>query len=243
MKPVWLARADVLLGTLVSLILITGSWQKWLPLGMTEVIGFVSGGLTVYLTIQRNIWLWPTGLVNNVFFGILFWESKLYADMGLQVVYFILSVLGWYWWLHGGRDKAELPIQRTPLWLWAVLIALTGFGTALMRWYLQGVGGSAPLWDGFTTVLCLVAQFLLTRKYIENWAFWLVADIVYVPLYISKGLYLTAALYAIFLGMCVAGWLQWRRGLWEQDHPLGAPSPHPEAPPVPPIAAPEGHSA
>ena len=203
-------RSTVVL-TVASAALLLGSATSALPIDLVEALGFVTGGLTVWLTVRENIWCWPVGIANNVFFIILFWNARLYADMGLQVVYIVLSVLGWYWWLRGGTQKTALRASRTPAKEWLVLVPLAIFGTLLMRHYLASVNDAAPLLDASTTVASLVAQYLLTRKYIENWYVWLAADIVYVVLYVQRGLPLTAVLYAVFIGMCVAGIRSWKR--------------------------------
>lgn len=96
----------MVVGAALSALLVWCSTAHWLALQMTEVFGFITGALSVYLTVKENIWLWPTGIANNLFFAILFWHTRLYADFALQVVYVVLSLLGWYWWLFGGEAHA-----------------------------------------------------------------------------------------------------------------------------------------
>ena len=90
------------------------AWKHWLPLNLTEVLGFVTGAWCVWLAAAENIWNWPIGIANSVSFGFLFLHARLYADMTLQVIYIVLGVLGWYWWLHGGRYRAETPCCTRP---------------------------------------------------------------------------------------------------------------------------------
>src|SRR5919197_4641628 len=90
------------IGVLVATLLVVGAWTGALPLALTEALGFATGALSVWLTVKQHIWTWPAGIASNVFFIVLFLGARLYAVMGLQVVYIVLSVLGWYWWLHGG---------------------------------------------------------------------------------------------------------------------------------------------
>ena len=179
----------------------------------SEILGFATGAVTVWLTVKENVWNWPIGLANNAFFIVLFLQAGLYADTGLQVVYIVLGVLGWYWWLHGGARGGELHVSRVggPL---ALALALTGVvATYGMTRLLESISDSAPFPDALTTVLSLVAQLLLTKKYLENWYVWITADVIYVGLYAWKDLYLTAALYAVFLAMCLVGLRQWRASL------------------------------
>lgn len=215
------------LGAVVSTALIVGSVARLLPLELTEVLGFVSGGLCVWLTVEENIWNWPIGLANSSFFLILFLQSRLYADMALQAIYIVLGLLGWYWWLWGGANRRALQVARTDPATALVLAVLAAVGTWLMALFLQNIGDSAPFWDALTTALSLVAQYMLTRKYLENWPVWITADVIYIGLYTYKHLILTAILYLVFAAMCVAGWNQWRRSLLggrpvAESHPVEA---------------------
>jgi len=206
-------RFGYALGTLLSLVLIVGSLLHRLPLDITEVLGFVSGAWGVWLTVKENVWNWPIGIANSAFFLVLFVQGRLFADSGLQVVYIVLGVLGWYWWLRGGAHKTALPIARTGPRHAAVLAAIIVAATLVLTAGLTRVDDAAPFWDALTTALSLGAQYLLTRKLIENWLLWISADVIYVALYAYKGFYLTSILYAIFLAMCVAGLVQWRASL------------------------------
>ena len=198
---------------IVSLSLVALSLTGKTALGMTEVLGFVTGAACVMLVVRQNIWNYPIGLANNLFFIILFWQTRLYGDMGLQVVYVGLGIIGWYWWLHGGDHHSRLNVRRTGM---SEAIMLTMAGVALtfgFTLYFRSINDSAPFLDALTTALSLVAQWLLNGKRIENWFVWITADVIYVYLYASKGLFLTSVLYAGFIGLCIAGLLAWRRSL------------------------------
>ena len=176
-----------------------------------EIFGFITGAACVWLLVKRNIWTFPVGMANYVFFLILFIQSGLYADAGLQLVYFGLACLGWYWWLRGGEDKTGVEVHEpSPLILslcaLAVIIIAAGIQFLLHRYTDSTVAG----WDALTTAMSLVAQFMLSRKWIANWWLWIAADLIYIPLYISKGLWLTAGLYLVFLIMCIVGLMEWR---------------------------------
>ncbi len=134
--------------------------------------------------------------------------------MSLQFVYIILGILGWYWWLRGGENKSHLLVSHAPRLILIILGISTLITTYGMTLFLQSVNDSAPLWDALTTVLSLAAQFLLTKKYIENWYSWIIADIIYIFLYFYKDLYLTGILYAIFLIMCIIGLKQWQKSTY-----------------------------
>ncbi|MBA3732962.1 nicotinamide mononucleotide transporter [Patescibacteria group bacterium] len=195
----------------VSVVLIYASWKGIIPFGLTEMLGFVTGGWTVWLTVKENIWNWPIGILNSIFFLILFLKARLFADSGLQVVYVVFGFLGWYWWLYGGKDKTELPVQNVTKRTAFILAFLTLAFTWIMTIYLRKISDVSPFLDALTTVLSLVAQYLLTKKYIENWYIWITADVIYIYLYAYKNLYLTSILYFIFLCMCIQGVLEWKR--------------------------------
>jgi nicotinamide mononucleotide transporter len=209
-------RFDLWIGIVIGSALITASWRGWTPFGLTEALGFVTGAACVYLVVRQSAWNFPLGIANNIFFLILFANAKLYGDAGLQLVYVALGFQGWRYWLYGGQNRKAAKITHASPRL---LIATGGFvviATAGLVLALRAAGGAAPVMDAFTTVLSLAAQYLLNRKTVENWLLWIVADVIYVWLYISRGLRLTAVLYFIFLCLCAAGFLNWRRSLKTQ---------------------------
>jgi nicotinamide mononucleotide transporter len=171
-----------------------------------EILAVVFGIISVYLSTRENIWSWPTALVNVGLYFIVFYEAKLYADMGLQVVYFALSLYGWYEWLYGGENRTELHVSRTSSSL-GVRLAVIGvacaalLGTALARF----TDAALPYLDSATTSTSLVAQWMMTRKILENWAVWAVVDVVYVGMFIFKKLYLTGGLYRVLFVLAVLG--------------------------------------
>jgi nicotinamide mononucleotide transporter len=180
---------------------------------VTETLGFVTGALCVYLVVKENVWNFPVGIANNVFLLVLFAQARIYGDAALQIVYVALGVHGWHSWLYGGRRGDELRIAHASLKIMAVLAIGIASVTVVLGFFLRSIGGAAPALDSFTTVVSLTAQYLLNRKLIETWALWIVADIAYIYLYLTRGLQLTAVLYAIFLGLCVLGWWSWQKRL------------------------------
>lgn len=208
----------IIWGALVaaSACLIAASLRKWIAIDLTEVMGFVTGAVCVLLVIEQNIWNFPVGILNNVFFAALFLSSRLYGDMALQIVYMVLGVAGWWQWLHGGKNRGRLNISHTSV-REAVILAVAGIAaTVAMREYFLRINDSAPFLDALTTTLSLIAQYLLNCKRIENWFVWIVADVLYVWLYIQKDLHLTAILYAVFIFMCLAGLFSWFKELKKQ---------------------------
>jgi len=209
-------RFGLWIAIFTGLTLIAASWWQWLPYGLTETLGFVTGVACVYLVVRQSVWNFPLGIANNIFFLILFVSARLYGDAGLQIVYVALGFQGWYYWLYGGQNRKAPCVTHAPLRLLIVLGIFVIIGTTGLVLALRAAKGSAPVMDAFTTVLSLAAQYLLNRKTVENWLLWIVADIIYIWLYILRGLQLTAILYFVFLCLCIAGFLNWRRLLKAQ---------------------------
>ncbi|MFC7479675.1 nicotinamide riboside transporter PnuC [Luedemannella flava] len=190
----------------------------------SEIAGFVAGALSVWLYARQNVWAWPTGIANSAFWLVLFWDTGLYLDASLQVVYIVLGAAGWYWWLRGGRrvGRAELPVSRTRPVEAGILAAVGVAATGVLWWLMVRVDDAAPLPDAATTVISLIAQYMLTRKLLGSWYLWIAVDVAYVALYTYKELYLTAALQPLFIVMCVIGLRGWRASLRAAEAPLTA---------------------
>jgi nicotinamide mononucleotide transporter len=178
------------------------------------MVAVTFGIVSVYLSVREHIWSWPTALVNVSLFFVLFWQAGLYSDMGLQAVYFSLSLYGWYEWLYGGQGRTALRVSTASRQVWWVV---TGLGIAI--WAVLGAftarlpGASVPYADAATTSTSLVAQWMMTRKLLENWVLWVIVDVAYIALFLYKGLYLTALNYAIYLALAAAGYRTWKRSL------------------------------
>jgi nicotinamide mononucleotide transporter len=182
-----------------------------------EIFAALVGAVSVYLSVRENVWSWPTAIVNVLLYVVVFFREKLYADMGLQVVYAAISAYGWYHWLHGGANRSELRVSRTPQRERVVLpLLVLAAGASLGTFFARATDASLPYLDSSLTATSLAAQWMMTRKYVENWLVWIAVDVVYVPMFIYKRLYPTAALYAVFLVLATMGYVQWRRSMMER---------------------------
>lgn len=176
-----------------------------------ELLSFLLSVATVWLNIRQNHWAWLFAIISSATYGLVFYGSRLYGDMGLQLVFITVSIFGWYQWLRGDDSHDKLPV--TALSARARVLAgvawLAGF--VLLAWFLKNYTDTdVPKSDGFLTAGSLVGQLLLSRKKIENWHVWIIVDVLYVALYLHKNLVLTAILYAVFVGMAVVGLRTWR---------------------------------
>ena len=182
--------------------------------GLLEAAGVVFGVVYVVLAIRQSVWCWPAGLANAGLFLAVFFHARLYGAAALQGGYLVLSVYGWWQWLRGGERHGQLRVSRTPL-RWAlglgafVVVATLGLGLYLGR----GTDEALPFPDAATTAASLAAQWMTTRKWLENWLVWIVVNVAYVAIYLSQRLYPTAGLYALFLVMAVLGYREWRASL------------------------------
>ena len=185
-----------------------------------ELFGFITGAACVALLVRQNIWNWPLGLANNLVFIVLFYRTGLYADVGLQGFYIVISIYGWWSWLHGGRNHGALTVSRVKPIVGLLLVLAVATLTAILTWLLRRYTNSTvPVLDSLITALSLVAQFMMTRKWIENWPVWIMANCISVGLLIFKGLYVASALYLVYQVLCVMGLLEWRRALSASEAP------------------------
>jgi nicotinamide mononucleotide transporter len=165
--------------------------------------------------MRENILVYPTGIVSVLIYVYLAFEYKLYADMGVNSYYFVMSVYGWYHWKDtGDADRDQIPVTINDAREWGITAALVVGSFFILYAFLTGATDSdVPLWDALTTCLAIAGMYLMARKKLENWIFWILTDIISVPLYFYKGLILTSLQFLIFTGLAIAGYLAWRRSL------------------------------
>jgi nicotinamide mononucleotide transporter len=179
-----------------------------------EVFAVLFGVLCVWFTIRQNIWCWPTGLLQVFLYIFIFYRVKLYSDLILQLLYIAMQIYGWHHWLHGGKNKHPLPVSLLTFRGRMIWFVVAVAGTAIWGFLMATFTDAAiPYGDAFTTVLSLIAQWLLTRKKLESWIFWISVDLVAIEIYWSKGLLLTSGLYAVFLFLATAGLMAWKKSL------------------------------
>ena len=180
-----------------------------------QIVGVVLGLLYLWLEYKANIWLWVVGLVMPIVHGALYFHSGLYADFSMQLYYIAAGIYGLIVWSRGAKkrgDKSELKISSTPLVVWVVIVGVYALlHGAIYLFLVKCTDSTVPFWDSLTTALCIVAYWLLSRKYVEQWLVWLVVDVITVGLYLYKDIPLTAGLYALYSALAIAGYVRWRR--------------------------------
>ena len=175
-----------------------------------DALGFITGLLCVWLTAKANIWNFPMGILNSLILGVVFLEQRLFADSALQVVFIVLSLQGWIQWSAQKQDQ-KMQFRSTSVREQLVLTGVALALTVLIWSVLVQMRGSVPPLDALITALSLCAQWQLNRRQVSSWMWWIAVDLISVPLYWSRGLYLIAGLYVIFLVICVHGLQNWRR--------------------------------
>jgi nicotinamide mononucleotide transporter len=187
----------------------------WLAGHAVEVSGAVLGLVYIFLSIRQNILTWPVGLLTSALYIVVFFESKLYADMALQVYYVGVSIYGWYYWLKGNPEKEnDLPVSSIPRRFLVPLLSVSVMMFLIIALILKNYTDSpVPFWDAFITAFSLTATWMLARKYIENWLVWIVVDLISTGLYVAKGLWPTVILFAVYTVMATIGYVQWKKEL------------------------------
>ena len=174
-----------------------------------ELISFLLAVATVVLNIRQKHWAWLFSIASSATYAVVFFDARLYGDMGLQFVFIAASIWGWYTWLHGAGNAPLVVTRIKPgMRAWVLVAWFAGF--VLLSTFLdQFTDTDVPHADGFLTAGSLLGQLLLARKKLENWHIWIAVDILYVGLYLYKGLTLTAVLYGVFVLLAVAGLRTW----------------------------------
>ncbi|MEG5014546.1 MULTISPECIES: nicotinamide riboside transporter PnuC [unclassified Microcoleus] len=200
----------------IFVLLLSVQWFVPIQLDLIEAIAAIASAWSVWLLAKNNPLGWWIGLIGVIAYAAVFYQVKLYGEVAIQFFYLITSLQAIYIWLRGGENSTEKPVSRMDqrwLILTAVFVTVGVFG---LRTVLVYLGGAAPFWDALTTILSAIAQLYLMERYLESWYLWIVADTIYVPLYASRGLYLTSILYAIFCLMAIFGLQNFQRIYSEQ---------------------------
>ncbi|MEG4091453.1 nicotinamide riboside transporter PnuC [Microcoleus sp. Pol12B4] len=200
----------------IFVLLLSVQWFVPIQLELIEAIAAIASAWSVWLLAKNNPLGWWIGLIGVIAYAAVFYKVKLYGEVAIQFFYLITTLQAIYIWLRGGENSTEKPVSRMNqrwLILTAVLVTVGVFG---LRTVLVSLGGAAPFWDALTTILSAIAQLYLMERYLESWYLWIVADTIYVPLYASRGLYLTSILYAIFWLMAIHGLQNFQRIYSEQ---------------------------
>lgn len=194
--------------------LMAAAFTLWgAPVSWLEVLAFVLALVMVLCNMRVNPMGWPLAIVSSLLYFELFRSSKLYGDAGLQIFFAVVALWGWWQWLRGHDTGGEpLRVRHLPPALRLRVLLATALAWPALGWFLDTCTDTdVPWWDAFPTALSLTGQWLLGRKYIENWPTWIVVNVVSVALFAYKGLWLTVVLYTVFVVLAALGWRAWLR--------------------------------
>lgn len=175
-----------------------------------EAVAVFFGIASVFYSMREHIWVYPTGIISTLIYVWICFNYKLYADMGINAYYFSMSIYGWYVWTHPRANQSVVPVTwlKPSGWLAAAIIFLLSYGT-LSFVLTQFTDSDVPYWDSFTTSSAFVGMWLMAKKKVENWIFWIITDLVSVPLYFYKGLILTSTQFVFFTVLASMGLVAW----------------------------------
>jgi nicotinamide mononucleotide transporter len=181
-----------------------------------EAAGVLFSVLYLVLAIRESLWCWPAAFTSSVLTVVVLFQARLYSESALNVFYAAMAVYGWYQWRYGGHGPggaaATLPIGTWPLSRHVAALAAVGVGGAALGWLLHRYTAAVfPYTDSWVTVASIVTTYMVARKILENWLYWLVIDSVSLYLYVLRGLDLYAMLFALYLVLVVIGWYRWQR--------------------------------
>ncbi len=191
-------------------------WQTFahnvLQSSILELVAVLFGLLSVYYSMKINILVFPTGIISVLIYVYITWTVGLYADMFINWIYFVMSVYGWYKWLRPSAGKPQLPVTRSSNRLRLTALITTAASFFIMQSVLRSFTDSTvPTIDAFTTAVFITGMWLMALKKVENWIYWIVGDVVSVPLYFHKELIFTSLQFSIFLILAIMGLLRWRK--------------------------------
>lgn len=184
-----------------------------------EILGVVTGFICVWLAARNNIWNFPITILSVFFYIIVFYRARLYADMGLQFYFLGMAIYGWYYWIDRSDSGEEIkPVQRITPALIGIGILGIGIFTVLFGTFLdRQTDAYLPYLDSLCAGGSLFGSFLLSRRIMENWLVWIIVDVIYLYLYVSKELYLTTLLYLAYIVVAVFGYREWKKN-WEKHY-------------------------
>jgi len=190
------------------------------PLSYIELIGTLFGLISVYYASRANILTWPTGIINEIALFVLFFQVQLYADMFLQVYFFVVTIFGWYKWKSNTADVPVTSAGPLMIKIIAVIMVIGTIGVGLIIRSIHSwlpayfpLPAAYPFADSFVMVGSILATVLLARKQVENWYLWIIVDVVSIVVYLLKGIYFLSLEYVIFLGLASFGLYRWTKQL------------------------------
>lgn len=193
--------------------IIDALFSQALQTSWLEVIAVIFGIASVWYSKQENILVYPTGIVSVVIAVYITLESKLYAESGINAYYFAMSVYGWYYWTHADSDKPQVLVTRSNKSEHLIALAITCVSFLLIRFGLDFTDSDVPNLDAITTATAITGMWLMAKKKLENWIYWIITDLIATPLYFYKELYYFSLQFLLFTVLAIWGYFSWKKSL------------------------------
>jgi len=194
--------------------IIAGIFNGVIQTSALEWVAVICGVASVIYSMRENILVYPTGIISVIIYVYLSFQYKLYADMGVNGYYFVMSVYGWYYWTNteGAKEQIEVTVNSAIENIYSLVLLLGSFGT-LVFVLMNFTDSDVPIWDAATTSFAILGMWLMARKKLENWVAWIITDLISIPLYFYKGLVLTSFQFLIFTFLATMGYFAWKKSL------------------------------
>ncbi|MEZ0244665.1 MAG: nicotinamide riboside transporter PnuC [Sphingomonas sp.] len=177
-----------------------------------EIVAVLLGLINVTLVVRRSMWNYPFGLAMVALYFWIFLGAKLYSDALLQIFFFVVQLYGWLNWSRSRAEAGEVRVLLLSSTAWFGALAVCAAASGLWGLLMHSITDAHyPWWDGSVAMISIVAQLLQSRRYLQSWYLWIAADVIAIPLFALKGLWITAGLYGVFLILCLFGLAEWRR--------------------------------
>ncbi|MEO9887849.1 MAG: nicotinamide riboside transporter PnuC [Balneola sp.] len=194
--------------------IIEGIFNGVIQTSALEWVAVICGVASVIYSMRENILVYPTGIISVIIYVYLAFQYKLYADMGVNGYYFVMSVYGWYYWTNteGAKEQIEVTVNSATENIYSLVLLLGSFGT-LVFVLMNFTDSDVPIWDAATTSFAILGMWLMARKKLENWVAWIITDLISIPLYFYNGLVLTSFQFLIFTFLATMGYFAWKKSL------------------------------
>ena len=191
-----------------------------------EWVAVATGLMSVWFSMKEDILVYPMGIISVLIYVYLSFNYRLYADMGVNSYYFIMSVYGWYHWKNTNDEtRDQIPITKNTAKEWGISAGILVSSFLVLVFVLMNFTDSdVPIWDATTTCFAITGMWLMAQKKLEHWMAWMITDLISIPLYFYKGLVLTSIQFLIFTGLAVAGYIAWTKSFKTEEIPGTAPS-------------------
>lgn len=196
-------------------------YNAWVSTSHIEIVAVIFGLIYIILAAKENIWCWPAAFIGTGTSIYLFWDGSLYMESALNVYYLLMAVVGWWQWQYGSNTNSVLSIRSLRLNEHLIFLCAIAVLTAISGYLLSNNTDAAlPYLDSFTTWSAVITTWMVARKILQNWLYWIVINSASIYLFLDRGYVLYAVLFGLYIVIAVFGYAQWRKNYYQQQEPL-----------------------